>query len=98
MVVYNSGFGVDDQSTVFTPCMDGAIRLMNGSNTQEGRLEICVNNAWGTVCQRGFSSDEANVVCRDLGLLNGTLNGTILDTVDITTSFSFFQSYLMEYQ
>ena len=53
--------------------MDGDTRLVNGENVQEGRLEICINNAWGTVCQRGFSSDEANVVCRDLGLLNGTL-------------------------
>ena len=53
--------------------MDGTIRLMNGLSNQEGRLELCINNAWGTVCQEGFSSDEANVVCRHLGLFNGML-------------------------
>ena len=46
---------------------------MNGTNAQEGRVEICVNRVWGTVCQDGFSSDEANIVCRGLGLLNGIL-------------------------
>lgn len=60
-----------DASTNFSSCVEGATRLLNGSNRQEGRLEICINNAWGTVCQRGFSSDEAKVVCRGLGLLKG---------------------------
>ena len=38
-----------------------------------GRLEICVNEGWGTVCndgltdRDGFDIDAARVVCRQLG-------------------------------
>ena len=48
-------------------CIDGAVRLKNGSLSWEGRLEICVNNAWGTVCDDGWDNADASVVCRQLG-------------------------------
>ncbi len=47
-------------------CTDGEIRLVNGTNILEGRVEICLNSAWGTVCDRLFSEDDAIVVCRQL--------------------------------
>ena len=40
---------------------------MNGSDPSEGRVEICINNAWGTVCNNLFSKDDAQVVCTQLG-------------------------------
>lgn len=33
----------------------------------EGRLEICVGELWGTVCNDGFDINAAQVVCRQLG-------------------------------
>ena len=48
-------------------CTDGAVRLRNGYLTGEGRVEICINNAWGTVCDDGWDDADASVVCRDLG-------------------------------
>ena len=32
----------------------------------EGRVEICDSNAWGTVCDNGWGTADARVVCRQL--------------------------------
>ena len=52
-------------------CNDGDLRLFGGSTTKEGRLEMCMNRAWGSVCDSLgiFSRDEAKVACRQLGIL-----------------------------
>ena len=31
-------------------CIYGDIRLQGGTNQYEGRVEICINDTWGTVC------------------------------------------------
>lgn len=48
-------------------CTDGEVMLVGGSNMLEGRVEICVNNAWGTVCDDTFSNNDAIVVCSGIG-------------------------------
>ena len=58
-----------DISTPPGNCSQGELRLMGGENLVEGRVEICINNAWGTVCDNRFTRKEALVVCRQLGLL-----------------------------
>ena len=49
------------------PCTNGAVRLVSGYNSHEGRVEICYSNQWGTVCGRSFTNIDARVVCRQLG-------------------------------
>lgn len=45
----------------------GDIRLTGGPVNYEGRVEVCVNGLWGSVCDNGFDTSEAIVVCRQLG-------------------------------
>ena len=47
---------------------------MGSEEGDEGRLEVCVNRAWGTVCRNEFDSFEAEVSCHSLGGFNGSGN------------------------
>ena len=48
-------------------CSEGAVRISNGRSQNEGRVEVCLSGRWGTVCDDGWSSNDARVVCRQLG-------------------------------
>ena len=54
--------------TYFTAaCISGQLRLVGGNIPNEGRVEICINNLWSTVCDDFWESIDATVVCRQLG-------------------------------
>ena len=56
-----------DTVSAATNCSDGDIHLVGGASELEGRVEVCYNNQWGTVCNDYWSSIDADVACKQLG-------------------------------
>ena len=57
---------ISDISTPPGDCTHGEVRLVDGRSTdatKEGRLEVCFNDAWGTVCNSSFGFYDAVVAC-----------------------------------
>ena len=51
-------------------CVDGEVRLQDGTDISNGRVEICQNGIWGSVSSNGWNLMDASVVCRQLGYSN----------------------------
>lgn len=58
------------QSLPFCIVAGGAekeLRLADGEDKCAGRVEVKVQEEWGTVCNNGWGMDEVSVICRQLG-------------------------------
>ena len=69
LLIFNFRLLVDIE-TPESLCNDGDVRLVGGRSDNEGRVEVCLNHAWGTVCDSSWGTEEANVVCHQLGFLD----------------------------
>eukprot|EP00106_Octopus_bimaculoides_P017379 XP_014784821.1 PREDICTED: deleted in malignant brain tumors 1 protein-like [Octopus bimaculoides] len=57
--------------------IDHNVRLAGSSHLNEGRVELRINNVWGTVCDDEWDDRDAAVICRMMGYNVGvaTING-----------------------
>ena len=51
-------------------CADGDARLVGGLSSADGRVELCHDNHFGTVCEENWTNKEAEIVCSQLGFTN----------------------------
>ena len=60
-------------STAFFPCYgEGSVRVANttysysdGGSSYSGRVEVCYNGSYGSVCDVGWNDEDASVVCQN---------------------------------
>ncbi|XP_050402747.2 scavenger receptor cysteine-rich type 1 protein M160 isoform X1 [Patella vulgata] len=48
------------------------VKLTGGVSNSQGIVNIKINGQWGTICDSYFSRNDAKVVCKQLGYLDGT--------------------------
>lgn len=70
-------------------CTHGSIRLRDGSTSMNGRVEVCMNEQWGTVCDDYWETVDANVACRQLGY-SGSGKWQTLNDTDIKNDVQLF--------
>jgi deleted-in-malignant-brain-tumors protein 1 len=62
-------------------CESGTIRLVSERDSyfrRYGRVEICINQAWSTICDQHWDNIDASVVCSQLGFSPyGTVNNVV---------------------
>ncbi|KAI6656892.1 hypothetical protein LOD99_16194 [Oopsacas minuta] len=79
---------LEDAAVICNAQLIPPVRLIGGSDPNEGTLQVYLNDSWGTVCGDQWTNNEATVVCRQLGysgvtrLANsgefGIANGSVL--------------------
>ena len=81
-----------------TACTHGSIRLRNGSTSMNGRMEVCLNGDWGTVCDDEWTAVDANVACGQLGYSRSGMqkkNCSVHNVHDYCMSYLFSQILLL---
>ena len=48
-------------------CHETDVRVIDGRTANDGRVQICYNGLWGSVCDDSWDERDAKVVCRQLG-------------------------------
>ena len=66
--------GVYCSSAPAENCSNGDVRLVDGKVDYEGRVEMCYNKKWGTVCHDNWDYRDAVVVCHQLGYSGQSTN------------------------
>ena len=73
-------------------CTYGSVRLVgediddDGVSAREGRVEVCINHAWGTVCNQHFTQGDAEVVCGQLDGFYKDGKNILVEAISVTNN------------
>ena len=56
------------------------MRLRDGFDDSNGRVEYCRDRIWGSVCSEGWDDNDARVLCRQLGYNPDGISLSLLQT------------------
>ena len=48
-------------------CTDGQVRVVGSPTPSIGRVEVCINQTWGIICDSSWNDAAASVICQHQG-------------------------------
>ena len=73
-------------------CNTGDVQLVSsGFSASRGTVQLCYNHTWGSVCDNGWDTNEATVVCHQLGY-NGMFS-FVVETAVKNNFGNFFRCF-----
>ena len=58
-------------------CKDGDLKLVGAISENEGRLEVCLDQRWGTINGDGWTHTDTQVACRQLGYSTSGISSSL---------------------